>query len=174
MPVKSKVPAKTIPKAKAKVTPAKPSSPPPEPYNAIRSGTCSSLNGLNTLTYEVGIDTRDAYAYRITANTGGGFFSPEWIDWGLIELTLNPIDQITSFNLRKLFQGQSANNAGFLVAILRAEGLLGPYPAKKRYYRLTGHKPSRTPPIDTTPIPSENRQKDSRDKPATAKKPNKK
>jgi hypothetical protein len=40
--------------------------------------------------------------------------------------------------LRDAFEGRSSNNAGFMVAVLRAEGLLGPAPDAETQHVITG------------------------------------
>ena len=146
MPVKSKVLPKTISKAQPKVTPPNTTSSDTPDVLPVRTGQCPSLKGLSRLTYELGGGTDDSILLRITDNTGGGHFSDEWVSWKLIELTLQASTPITSHLLRKLFNGKSANNAGFLTAVLLKEGLIEAHPDKRRYYRLTGKAPSLTAP----------------------------
>jgi hypothetical protein len=60
-------------------------------------------------------------------NEGGGYFSKEVVALGSVEacLAAHPQDQpFPSKLLQTAFTGRSSNNAGFLAAILRAEGLL--------------------------------------------------
>ena len=45
----------------------------------LRSANCPTLSHRSNLTYELGMDTSKALHYSISANDGGGFFSPEWI-----------------------------------------------------------------------------------------------
>ena len=66
---------------------------------------------------------------HIVANDGGGYFSKEAVCLSRVEACLVQHPQGEPFS-SKLFQGsfagRSSNNAGFLAAILRAEGLLAP------------------------------------------------
>lgn len=65
--------------------------------------------------------------FKIVGNEGGGYFSKEVVAFGNVEacLTAHPQDQpFPSKLLQTAFTGRSSNNAGFLAAILRAEGLL--------------------------------------------------
>ena len=159
MPVKSKATTKTISKAQPKVTPPNtPSSNTPE-IHPLRTGHCPSLKGLSRLTYELGGGTDDAIMFRITDNSGGGHFSDEWVSWKLIELTLQASSPITSHQLRKLYSGKSANNAGFLTAVLLKEGIIEAHPEKRRYYRLTGKAPSLTGPASIAATPSTDKPK---------------
>ena len=45
----------------------------------LKKGTCKTLSGKSTLKYEFGIDPEDEIHVRITKNTGGVFFSYEWV-----------------------------------------------------------------------------------------------
>lgn len=174
MPVKSKVPPKTISKAQPKVTPSStPSSDTPD-ILPIRTGHCPSLKGLSRLTYELGGGSDDAILIRITDNSGGGHFSDEWVSWKLIELTLQASSPITSHQLRKIFSGKSANNAGFLTAVLLKEGIIEAHPDKRRYYRLTGKAPSLTASVAIAATPSADTPKAiTKKSPASKKSPKK-
>jgi len=105
----------------------------------IKEGTCPTSNGKSTLGYQVGTDQSGEVFLKLTSNSGGGFFSSEFISYSAIEKALKawPADQpITSMALRSLSRGKSANNAGFLCAVLVAEGLLEPVPGKVRVHQL--------------------------------------
>ena len=59
---------------------------------------------------------------RIVSNTGGGFFSLEWLSVKKILDTLQSCDpdaSITSIVLNPLFRGRSVNTPAFLVAALK-------------------------------------------------------
>jgi hypothetical protein len=91
-----------------------------------------------TLTYRVGIDDNDDIHFQIASNTGGGFFSNEWVSYAAIQAAFKdwPDDSpITSMALRSLFRGKSVNTPGFLVSVLCAEGLLEPMTKRKRVHR---------------------------------------
>ena len=63
---------------------------------------------------------------KITGNQGGGLHSKEWIALSAIDdvLCSLPADKpFKSSVMKRLFKGGSANNAGFLSAILRSDGL---------------------------------------------------
>lgn len=63
----------------------------------------------------------------IESNDGGGYFSGERVPFGKIEACLHglsPDTPLPAKTFRPAFIGKSNNNAGFLAAILRAEGLL--------------------------------------------------
>ena len=45
----------------------------------IHSATCLSLSGKSNITYQIGTDPESNIYLRIYGNTGGGFYSPEWV-----------------------------------------------------------------------------------------------
>jgi hypothetical protein len=108
------MPAKT-PRSKPQTT-ASPS--------VLKTGTCPSLTGASTLTYEIGTDA-GGIAFRITGNSGGGLFGKEWVPWSALEPALEN-SPITAGTLRRagVCRGKSANTPGFLLAVLKAEGLV--------------------------------------------------
>ena len=93
----------------------------------IKKATTKSLEGKATLGYQLGMDEASALHWRIASNSGGGFFSDEWVSFKAIQdaLAAWPDNQpITSMALRSLFLGKSANNPSFLMATLVKEGVL--------------------------------------------------
>ena len=93
----------------------------------LKIATCPSFSGKSTLTYHIGCNEKSKILFRIANNTGGGFFSKEWI---ALDTILNIFDQqpdnkpIVSLLLYPLFQGKSLNTPAFLLAVLRQEGLV--------------------------------------------------
>ena len=85
-----------------------------------------SARASGLLHYDVGKNDEGRYALRITANDTGGLFSKHWLSLDDILALLDiPKDApFKSVALRALFVRGSANNHGFLAAILRAEKLL--------------------------------------------------
>ncbi len=85
-----------------------------------------SARASGLLHYEVGKNDEGRYALRITANDTGGLFSMHWLSLDDILALLDIIKDapFKSVALRALFVRGSANNHGFLAAILRAEKLL--------------------------------------------------
>ncbi|MDI1291466.1 MAG: hypothetical protein PSV18_01825 [Methylobacter sp.] len=75
--------------------------------------------------------THQALYITITGNDGGGFWSKEIVPFKQIEDCLQGVSQVTPIT-SKIFQnafiGRSANNNGFLAAVLRAEKLLSAVP----------------------------------------------
>ncbi|SFN15242.1 hypothetical protein SAMN05421863_11158 [Nitrosomonas communis] len=75
--------------------------------------------------------------FRMAANTGGGFFSDEWVALGAIQEAFDRQKKgkpVVSHILFSLFQGRSLNTPAFLLAVLKAEGLLKPLGDRQRGY----------------------------------------
>lgn len=84
------------------------------------------------ITYRILADQRQSLYLMLVANEGGGWFSKEAVPFARIEEVFDaeadPASVISSKQLRAAFVSRSVNNAGFLAAVLRAEGLLAPAP----------------------------------------------
>lgn len=104
----------------------------PTHYLSLKSGKANKTGQRSEgkLHYRVLTDQSHQHIYlTITGNDGGGYYSKEIVPFEKIELCLQGIktsEPISSKSFKKAFVGQSANNAGFLAAILRAEKLLLP------------------------------------------------
>jgi hypothetical protein len=88
------------------------------------------------MTYEVG-STPDAEVHlRITANTGTGAISANWVALRAIRDVLKGVapGELTSSHLHPLYAGKSVNTPGFLLAALMSEGLVRPSTSKRRCY----------------------------------------
>ena len=85
-----------------------------------------SARASGLLHYDVGKNDEGRYALRITANDTGGLFSKHWLSLDDILALLDILKDapFKSVALKALFVRGSANNHGFLAAILRAEMLL--------------------------------------------------
>jgi hypothetical protein len=111
--------------------------------NILKISTCGkvTLPDDHTLTYNIGYDTSEKTLHlRITDNDTGGLFSNEWVALDDIVTTIEkrPTPD-TSFNARiftSLYKSQSANNAGFLAAALKAENILVPFKDSKRLHDM--------------------------------------
>ena len=103
----------------------------------LKVATCPSLSGKSTLTYHIGCNEKSKILFRIANNTGGGFFSKEWIT---LDTILNIFDQqpdnkpIVSLLLYPLFQGKSLNTPAFLLAVLKQEGLVSQLEDQPKHY----------------------------------------
>lgn len=90
----------------------------------VKVDSCPSLTGKSTLTYHIGLDAGEI-KIRVHANTGGGYFSKEWITFNAIKQTLEKQTKpFSSMLLKPLFQGKSSNTPAFLLAALRNEGVI--------------------------------------------------
>ena len=103
----------------------------------LKIASCPSLSGKSTLTYELGCTSDSEIQIRIKANSGGGFFSQEWISLKSIEEVLAKTaagTPLTTTALLPIFSGRSVNTAGFLLAVLKAVGLVRPLENKQRCF----------------------------------------
>lgn len=104
----------------------------------LKTGTCPSLSGKSKLTFEIGCDAAARISVRITKNTGGGLFNKDWVALDRVPQLVGD-KPITSGTLAPLFKGGSANSAGFLLAVMKHEGLVQNMADKPRCYeRLDG------------------------------------
>ena len=100
----------------------------------LKTANVKTLSGKSTLSYQVGSEDDEIYV-RITKNTGGGFFSDEWVSMNDIQSVLEEHPEgtpVTSFMLQPLFHGKSVNTPGFALSVLVHEKLLVPIKGKKR------------------------------------------
>lgn len=102
-------------------------------FNVVLEGKGKKLSPKtkNYVFFEVAVSEDDNELYlRLSGNEGGGLHSKEWIK---VDSVLELLDQqeqrpFKSTIFKLVFKGSSANNAGFLAASIRAEGLglIGP------------------------------------------------
>ena len=102
----------------------------------LKSGTCPSLSGKSKLGYEIGCNPAADIYLRIAKNSGKGYYSGDWVAWGQLHQVLGkPRGKPITFNtLGPIFQGKSINTAGFLLAVLKHEGLVQPSEEHRRCY----------------------------------------
>jgi hypothetical protein len=123
----------------------------------LKAGSCPSLSGKSKLGYEIGCNPAAEIYLRIAKNSGKGYYSGAWVAWDKLHQVLGkPGGKPITFNtLGPIFQGKSINTAGFLLAVLKHEGLVQPSEAYRRCYErldpatflgeiqaLTGVKPA--------------------------------
>ena len=108
-----------------------------ENIRIIKISSCKSLSGKSTLEYQIGC-TEDSNTFvRIVKNSGGGWFSSDWVSLKLLITTLESTNQLlTSFTLQPLYKGTSVNTAAFIFAALKEEGLVSTSPENPRCYVL--------------------------------------
>lgn len=106
----------------------------------IKTASCPSLSERSTLTYEIGCKGDKAIHLRLTENTGSGMFSKVWVSLAQIALLLSADDKpVSSSTIRSLYTG-SANSVGFLLAVLKNEGLIKNIEENSRSYTRTDPK----------------------------------
>ena len=105
--------------------------------NILKKAHCGKVStpDKETLTYNIGNNGVDYY-FRITDNIGGGYFSKEWVSLMDISQYLPTDSNFNATALAPLFKSKSANNAGFLAAVLKAESLLIAVKETKRLHSL--------------------------------------
>ena len=115
-------------KTATKKAPQKKTAQKDEPEVQILQTTkCNTVSGKSNITYSIGVDAQDKLFIRIASNSGGGFFSKEWVSIDGIKAVLEnvPADStISSLYLSPLFKGKSVNTPGYLLAALLNEGVL--------------------------------------------------
>lgn len=100
---------------------------PETPIRILKIGTCPTLSGRSQLTYQVGGNTESEVCIRVTQNSGNGQFNADWVPLPVIEklLAAHPTDKaITSRVLQPVYRGKSTNSPAFLLAGIKAEGLV--------------------------------------------------
>lgn len=110
----------------------------------IHQASCQKLSGRaqGQLDYQIGYsDTANQLFLRIVANSSGGYFSKEWVP---VETIVSSLDAVirsgvpfTAPNLIPAFVSKSQNNAGFMAAVLLAEGVLEKVADKQHLLKLT-------------------------------------
>jgi hypothetical protein len=112
------------------------------PMRIIKIASCPTCSGKAKLTYHFGCTKDNQLHIRIVENSGGGFFSEEWVP---LKATLAALDKaphpITAIPFINLFIGKSVNTPGFLLAVLKQEGLVKLLEGKIRGYEKLGPEP---------------------------------
>ena len=94
-------------------------------FRTLKVDSCLSLTGKSTLTYHIGCNAESVILLRVHANTGGGYFSKEWVSFGVIQQAIEKQTKpFTSMLLKPLFNGKSSNTPAFLLAILKHVGVI--------------------------------------------------
>ena len=108
------------------------------PMRILKVGNASSLSNKSTLGFAVGSDESNAIHLSLRSNSAAGMYSKNWVAFLDIAEALVHADKITSATLKPLYSNTSNNNAGFMLAVLLAEGLVSPF---ERYYTRNDFKP---------------------------------
>lgn len=105
----------------------------------LKEGRCPSSSGKSELAYQIGCNEKDEIQFRVSKNSGNGFFSSEWKSLkaiiALLEETEHPI---TGATLLPLYNRLSINTSYFLIVCLLNEGIVERW---KRVYKLTDIEP---------------------------------
>jgi hypothetical protein len=110
----------------------------------LKTSSCKTLSGKSTLTYQIRCLPDSAVHLRITKNSGGGYFSDEWVKYEDIQAVLKERSEnspIMSHFISPLLKGKSSNTSGFIMAALSNLKLIRPLPKKKRLHELLDPKP---------------------------------
>ena len=103
----------------------------------LKNASCPTLSDKGTLGYHIGININDELLIRVASNSGGGYFSSEWVPVNTLINLLETTDKpLTSYALLALFKGKSVNTPAFLFAALKSEGLVVPDSENPRCYAL--------------------------------------
>ena len=114
----------------------------------LKTGVCPSLSGRSSLTYHIGCrsdlidkagaEFNDGVSFRIHGNSGSGLFSDQWVPSTSLKTIFDKEkskNAVTSSSLNSVFAGRSVNTAGFILAVLKAEGLVIHMEDMRRYYQ---------------------------------------
>jgi hypothetical protein len=101
----------------------------------LKSGSCPSLTSRSTLGYQLGLKDESELYLRLISNTGSGFFSKEWVACSVIEQLINGSVELTSTSFKALFPNKSVNTGGFVMAVIKALGLIQTNPQNSRWHQ---------------------------------------
>jgi hypothetical protein len=144
-------PTDTFPTSTESATPADatmPEATDTQSFWLLKDGTAPKLGARaeGSINYNVLVDNeRQLLFIAITGNKGGGYFSKEHVDVSKIEACLDTTASAKPFpskTFKEAFVGRSSNNAGFLVAVLRHEGLLAAAPEAETQHVQSGDWPA--------------------------------
>ncbi len=109
-----------------------------ETNRIVKVGTTTNVSGKHKITYHIGCNAEHDIYFRVYENSGGGFFSPEWVSLKTIQQAIEQGRKpTTSFVLYGIFTGKSVNTPAFLLAALMKEGLLQIHEDNQRCYAAT-------------------------------------
>jgi hypothetical protein len=117
------------------------------PFWLLNAGTAKKLgkHSAGILNYPVVADNnRRGLLIAVTKNEGGGYFSRERVPFRAIVACLEKYksgEPFVSKVLKDVFVSKSANNAGFLCAVLHKLGLLSATAVAKAQHVVTGDWP---------------------------------
>ena len=107
----------------------------------IKIGSCHNISGKHKLTYQIGCNESQEVCFRVIENSGGGYFSSEWVTLpAIVKAIETAATPTTSTSLFPLFKGKSVNTPAFLLAVLVNEKLVELHTENTRAYQLTNHE----------------------------------
>jgi hypothetical protein len=112
-------------------------------YFSVRQAQAAKTgqHSQGKITYRILTDESHLELFiTIVANEGGGWFSSEIVAFSAIEAITSKLKPKVAFPTKTFapaFNSRSVNNAGFLAAVLRTEGLLNAAPESNRLHLLT-------------------------------------
>lgn len=68
-------------------------------FKILKLGNCSTLSGKGTLAYQVGCNHTSEIFLRITANSGGGWFSGDWTSLKVMLSAIGKADKTLTVEL---------------------------------------------------------------------------
>ena len=105
------------------------------PQRVLKVNTCPSLSGRSTLTYQLGCNGESEPILRVSANSGRGYFTKEWVPFADIEALLTADAPLTFSTLQPIFEGRSVNTGGFLMAVLKNLNVITPVADNPRVHQ---------------------------------------
>lgn len=112
-----------------------PSEDPDASIRVLKNDTCPSLTARSTLGYQLGLKDESELYLKLISNTGSGFFSKEWVACSVIEQLINGSAELTSTSFKAIFPNKSVNTGGFVMAVIKALGLIQPNPQNSRWHQ---------------------------------------
>ena len=112
-------------------------------FNVLKLSSCKALSGNGEISHQLSLSDKKELHNRIKANTGGGYFSDEYVPLGEIErilLSQPDTERLASVALQSIFKGKSVDTPAFLMAALRNEGFVKPIGELKRYHQCLDAK----------------------------------
>ena len=117
------------------VSPESPSENPDALIRVLKNGNCPSLTARSTLGYQLGLKDESELYLRLVSNTGSGFFSKEWVACSMIEQLIAGSAELTSTSFKAIFPNKSVNTGGFVMAVIKALGLIQTNPQNSRWHQ---------------------------------------
>lgn len=113
-----------------------------DPIKVIYERECPSISGRSMLAYAVGRHADDKTLHlAITGNSGKGMFAADWAPASAIQEVALGAFGLTAASFHGLHEGRSINTGGFILAAIKALGLVR---ANAENTRIHEHVPGAT------------------------------